>query len=78
MGLASSHRLSPHMPRPWTPVAPPKSNQYNFFMLASVALKTSPTTFDTLTMLTWLQGNVTNLRDNILKILYNITHQIKI
>ena len=43
MGLASSYRFSPHMPRPLTPTVPPKSYQSDFFVLASVALKTSPT-----------------------------------
>ena len=54
--LASSCRFSPHMPRPLTPTAPPKPYQDDFFVLASVALKTSPTALFALTMLTWLQG----------------------
>ena len=55
-GLASSYRFSPHMPRPWTPTAPRESNQIDSSVLASVALKTSPTAFMLISMLTWLQG----------------------
>ena len=56
MGLASSCRFSPHMPRPLTPTVPPKSYQDDFFVLASVALKNVADCFDSLTMLTWLRG----------------------
>ena len=55
-GLASSCRFSSYMPRPWTPTVPPKSYHFDFFVLASVTLKTSPTASIVLTMLTWLQG----------------------
>ena len=44
------------MPRPRTPAVPRKSHQSDFSVLASVTLKTSPTAFMLITMLTWLQG----------------------
>ncbi len=55
-GLTSSCRFSPHMPRPWTPTAPRNSHPIDFSVLACVALKTSPTAFLFITVLTWLQG----------------------
>ena len=55
-GLASSCRFSPHMPRPRTPTAPRKSYQIDFSVLASIALRMSPTALMLLTMLTWLRG----------------------
>lgn len=50
-GLTSSCHFSLHMPRHSTPTVPPKSHPNDFFVLASVANKTSPTAFIALTML---------------------------
>jgi hypothetical protein len=57
--LTSSCRFSPHMPRPRTPAAPRKSYHTDFSVLASVTLKTSPTAFMLISMLT---GSFRNVR----------------